>query len=167
MREPPRHHLTLLLALALVLAMTTVTAAQTPDPAPTTAKERAVHAVNLTAKLRIKPQGSAFVGAGAASGTPFGTGRARLRSTIKSRSPLRTSSTLTVVTTKGKAVFKGTGRYAGSTFKVTMKASSGAGRYRGIEGSNLAVTVVSRNGIDLLRMRGNVRFRAAVTQPTP
>ena len=151
-----------LVASALVAALTAPSAAQTQVAPPA---EETTRDVNLTAKLKIKPQGSAFVGSGAATGTPFGSGRARLRSTIKSRSPLRTSSTLTVVTAKGNAVFQGTGRYAGSTFKVTMKAVRGAGRYRGIQGSNLAVTVVSRNGVDLLRMKGSVRYGA--TQPAP
>ena len=151
-----------LLTAALVAAVTAPSAAQTPvaPPAEETAQD-----VNLTAKLKIRPKGAAFVGSGTASGTPFGSGRATLRSTIKSRSPLRTSSTLTVVTSKGNAVFKGTGRYVGSTFKVTMKAVRGAGRYRGIQGSNLAVTVVTRSGVDLLRMKGSVRYGAA--QPAP
>jgi hypothetical protein len=145
---------------ALLLAMSAGTAAQTPVA-------KAPHAVNLTAKLKTKPQGAAFVGTGPASGTPFGIGRAKTRSTIKTRSPLRTSTTLTVVTTKGNAVFKGTGRYVGKTFRSTMKAFSGAGRYRGIEGSNLAVSIVTSNGVDRLRMTGTVRYGAAAIPTAP
>lgn len=160
LRNHQRPALTVSLAVpALVLALSAATAAQTPA-IPSTAKAK--HAVNLTANLRISPQGGAFVGTGRATGTPFGMGRAKVRSTVKSTSPLRTSTTLTVVVAKrGSAVFKGTGRYVGSTFKVTMRAVSGSGAYRGIEGTNLAVTSVSRNGIDRLRMTGTVRYGLA------
>lgn len=145
-----------LAAPALVLALSAATAAQTPA-VPSAAKAK--HVVNLTANLRISPQGGAFVGTGRATGTPFGISRARVRSTVKSTSPLRTSTTLTIVVAKkGNAVFKGTGRYVGSTFKVTMRVVSGSGAYRGIEGSNLAVTSVNRNGVDRLRMTGTVRY---------
>jgi hypothetical protein len=160
-RQSPRQAVALALGIpALLLATSAGTGAQTPAA-------KAPHTVSLTAKLKTKPQGAAFVGTGAASGTPFGTGRARMRSTIKTRSPLRTSSTLTVVTTKGNAVFKGTGRYVGKTFKSTMKAFSGAGTYRGIEGSNLAVSVVTSNGVDRLRMTGTVRYGTAAVPPAP
>lgn len=165
MLHPLRHPRRTLVALgvnaALALTMSAATAAQTPaDPKP-------AHTVNLTAKLKIKPQGGAFVGSGAATGTPFGKGRGRLRSTIKSRAPLTTSSTFTIVTTKGSAVFKGTGRYVGTTFKSTMRAFSGAGAYRGITASSLAVTVVSRSGIDTLRMKGTVRYGVAPAPTAP
>jgi hypothetical protein len=144
-------------ALALAPAMSAATAPET----------KASHAVSVTAKLHIKPQGGAFVGSGAASGLPFGAGRARLRSTIKSRSPLRTASTLTIVTTKGNAIFKGTGRYVGSTFKSTMKVFSGAGEYHAIAGTDLAVTVSSRNGVDTLRMKGTVRYGPSAVPAEP
>jgi len=160
LRHPPRTLVTLAGIAALALTMSTSTAAQTPGAS------KPAHTVNLAAKLKIKPQGGAFVGSGAATGTPFGKGRGRLRSTIRSRAPLTTSSTFTVVTTKGNAVFKGTGRYVGPTFKSTMRAFSGAGAYRGITGSKLAVTVVSRNGVDTLRMKGTVRYGAA-SAPAP
>lgn len=127
--------------------------------------QKTTHAVNLTAKLRVRAQGAAFVGTGSLSGEPFGAGRAKVRSTIKSRAPLRTSTTLTVITNKGNAVFRGNGRYVGSTFKATMKALSGAGAYRGITGANLAVTVVSRNGVEVLRMKGTVRYGATAQTP--
>lgn len=153
------HAAVALAAPALVLALAAATAAQTPAAAPTA---KAAHTVNLTANLRIAPQGGAFVGTGRATGTPFGTSRAKVRSTVKGRSPLRTSTTLTiVVATKGSAVFKGTGRYVGTTFKVTMRAFSGSGAYRGIEGTNLAVSSVNRNGVDRLRMTGTVRYGSA------
>lgn len=159
--HPLRRLVTLAIIVALALTMSTTSAAQTPvAPKP-------AHAVNLTAKLKIKPQGGAFVGSGAATGTPFGKGRGRLRSTIKSRAPLTTSSTFTVVTTKGNAVFRGTGRYVGTTFKSTMRAFSGAGAYRGVSGSNLAVTVTSRNGIDTLRMKGTVRYGVTAAPTVP
>lgn len=157
-----------LAAAALVLAMSAVTAAQTPAPGTSaTPTVKPSHAVDLTAKLRIKPVGAAFVGTGPTTGTPFGSGRAKLRSTITSRSPLRTSTTLTIVTTKGNAVFKGPGRYVGNTFTLTMKAFSGAGRYRGITGTNLAVRSVNRGGVDRLRMKGTVRYGAAPQTTTP
>ena len=156
MRRAARSSIIAALLIAVLMAATgATTAAQSPTVAPA---EKTVHAVNLTAKLKIKPQGSAFVGSGAAWGTPFGAGRGRLRSTVKTRGPLTTASTFTIVTTKGNVVFKGTGRYVGRTFKVTMRAVSGAGAYRGVTGSHLAVTVVTRNGVDLLRMKGNVRY---------
>jgi hypothetical protein len=152
--------------LVLLAPALTVSAAATEPAVQVVPK--APHAVDLTARLKVTPVGAAFVGTGPASGTPFGAGRAKLRSTITRRGPLRTASTLTIVTTKGNAVFKGTGRYVGTTFKATMRAFSGAGTYRGVQGTNLAVTSSSRNGTDTLRMKGTVRYGAAVLpEPTP
>lgn len=146
-------------ALVLALALAAATPAQTSAPSTTQAVAKATHAVNLTANVRVMPSGGAFAGSGRATGTPFGMGRAKVRSTIKSRSPLRTSTTLTIVVAgKGNAVFKGTGRYVGSTFKATMRVFSGAGAYSGIEGSNLALSSVNRNGVDRLRLTGSVRY---------
>jgi hypothetical protein len=163
LRRPRSYAVTLVLLAAPAL---TVSAAATEAPVQVVPK--APHAVNLTAKLKVKPVGGAFVGTGPASGTPFGAARAKLRSTIERRGPLRTASTLTIVTTRGNAVFKGTGRYVGTTFKATMRAFSGAGTYRGVQGTNLAVTSTNRNGTDTLRMKGTVRYgAAALPEPIP
>jgi hypothetical protein len=139
-------------------ATPTTPTTQTTPPAPTP------HAVSLVAKLRIKPRGGAFVGTGRVEGKPFGKGRMTTRSTVKSRSPLRISTTLTVRYEEGKVVLKGTGRYVGSTYKATMKVSSGTGDYRRITGSNLKVTSRNKAGVETLRVKGTVRY-AEPSQP--
>ncbi len=151
---------------ALVLAFSAATPAQSPTTPTTTTPappEPTTRAVSLTARLRIKPSRGAFVGTGRVSGKPFGTGRARTRSTIKSRSPLRIRTSLTVVYKRGRVVFAGTGRYVGLTFKATMRVSSGTGIYRDITGSGLKVTSSNRSGVELLRLRGRVRYTPSDT----
>jgi hypothetical protein len=51
-----------------------------------------------------------------------------------------------------KVVFKGIGRYVGSTFRATVHVASGTGAYRHIEGKGLKVRDVNRRGVDHLRL---------------
>jgi hypothetical protein len=152
------------MAVLLALAVAAPTDAQistTPSvpgsPVPTR------HAVDLTARLKVKRRGGAFVGTGPVAGKPFGTGAMTSRSTVTSRSPLRTATTLTARYKAGTVTFKGSGHYSGSTFLATVAATGGTGAYHAIAGQGLKVTDVSRRGSDTLRVSGNVTY----TDPAP
>ncbi len=137
---------------------TTPTTPATPEPT----LQKRTRAVSLTAKLRVRPSGGAFVGTGSVAGKPFGKGRFRSRAVITSRSPLRTASTFTATYKKGKVTFKGAGRYVGSTFRATVKVASGTRAYRGITGSKLKVSSSNRGGAERVRLTGKVRYLVRV-----
>jgi hypothetical protein len=155
------------LGVLLAVVAAASTGAQTPTtPAGPAAPVATRHAVNLTAKLKIKRVGGAFVGTGPVSGPPFGRGGLTSRSTVRSRSPLRTATTLTARYATGSVTLQGSGHYSGSTFLATMAVTSGTGAYRGIRGSGLKVSDVSRRGVDTLRVSGGVVY-ADPAAPAP
>jgi hypothetical protein len=142
-------------AQGVTLGPTTPTTTLPVAPTPTR------HYVSLTAKLKIKPQGGAYVGTGPVTGAPFGSGRFTSRSVVTRRVPLRTATTLTAVYSGGSVTFRGNGEQTGSVFKATVNVSAGTGKFRGIKGYALHVTDTNRNGGDTLRMTGSVTFAAA------
>jgi hypothetical protein len=131
---------------------TTQTTTTTAPPVPV------AHTASLTAKLRIKPQGGAFVGTGPVTGNPFGKGKLRSRSVVTRRSPLRTATTITTTYKTGTIVFKGTGRYVGSTFKATVDVTRGTGAYAKATGRRLKVTDVVKRGVDTLKLKGKISY---------
>jgi hypothetical protein len=130
----------------------------TTEPSTTTPPVLVTHNASLTAKLRIKLRKGAFVGTGPVTGKPFGKGNLRSRSTVQHTSPLRVKTTLTATYKNGTIVFKGTGKYVGSTFKATVDVSRGTGAYKEATGKKLKVTDRARNGVDTLKVNGKITY---------
>ena len=145
-----------------ILAFSGATSAQVPTvpeaPPPPDPPVKKTRTVALNAKLRVRQRGGDYLGSGPVSGKPFGKGRFNSRSKLTSRSPLRTASTFVATYKRGKITFKGTGRYVGSTFKATIRVTSGTRAFRDITGRNLTFTSVNRGGIERVRVKGKVRY---------
>ena len=131
---------------------TTTQTTTTQPPTPV------AHMASLTAKLKIKLRKGAFVGTGPVTGKPFGKGRFRSRSTVQHTSPLRIKTTLTATYTDGTIVFKGTGKYVGSTYKATVDVARGTGAYKEATGKKLKVTDVAKHGVDTLKLKGKITY---------
>jgi hypothetical protein len=94
-------------------------------------------------KQTAKPGALSSVQAGTVRGTPFGTGRMVLRSTLRQA---RVTSTFTLETKAGTVRGRATARLTldgdTATYKGTATVTSGTRRYRGVRGSNIRFTGV-------------------------
>lgn len=130
--------------------------AQTPTdtaPAPASVSRQ----VDIKATVRVRPQGSAFVGRGTFTGKPFTSGKIGTRGTVLSRSPLRVRTTITLTTRVGQVILSATTPGTGSIFRGTAKVVRGTGTYKGIKGTGLPVSISSGTPTKV-RLRGAVEL---------
>ncbi len=122
------------LGLAALLAAPVATGATT--------KSRALSATGNLVQT-AKPGRFSTIQQGTIRGTPLGTGRMILRSTLKQAT---VTSTFTLTTKAGRVAGRATARLTldGDTahYKGTATISSGTGRYRKARGSNIRFTGV-------------------------
>ena len=127
------------LALALVCATATLLVPQAWSATP---KSRTLKASGDLVRT-AKPSRFSTVQKGTLRGTPLGTGRMVLRSTLDKAT---VTSTFTVTTSAGRVVGRATARLTldGDTanYKGTATITSGTGRYRRARGSNIRFTGV-------------------------
>jgi hypothetical protein len=107
-----------------------------------TSKSRALSASGKLVQT-AKPSRFVAVQAGAIRGTPFGTARMTLRSTLDRA---RVTSTFTVTTSAGRVSGRATARLTldgdTATYRGTATITSGTRRYRGITGTSIRFTGV-------------------------
>ncbi len=132
----------------------------TPSTPGAATKSRAL---NATAHLvqTAKPGRLASVQEGTLRGTPLGSGRMVLRSTLKQAT---VTSTFTVTTKAGRVSGRATARLTldgdTATYKGTATITSGTGRYRRARGSNITFTGVGPVSAKRTRvtLAGRVRY---------
>jgi hypothetical protein len=126
--------------LPAAIAAAVVTAA--PVAWAATPRSRALSASGEL-KRTAKPGALSTVQEGTVRGTPFGTGRMVLRSTLKQA---RVTSTFTLATRTGSFRGRATARLTldgdTATYKGTATITGGTRRYRGVAGSNIRFTGV-------------------------
>lgn len=127
------------LSLAAILA---AAALVVPVALAATPKTRALSATGRLVQT-AKPDRFKAIQQGTIRGTPFGTGKMILRSTLKQA---RVNSTFTVTTVAGRVAGTATARLTldgdTATYKGTATITSGTGRYRNARASNIRFTGV-------------------------
>ena len=135
MARVPRSRLAFPAILALVLLLAPVVYAATTKSRPLSASGKLVQTA--------KPGRFQSVQAGTIRGTPIGSGRMVLRSTLNQA---RVTSTFTVTTTAGRVSGRATARLTldgdTATYRGTATITSGTRRYRNVSGSNIRFTGV-------------------------
>jgi hypothetical protein len=131
--------------------------AQAPTDTTPAAPTSVSRQVDIKATLRIRPQGSAFVGRGTFTGKPFTSGKIGTRGSVISASPLRVRTTITLTTRVGQVILSATTPGTGSIFRGKANVVRGTGTYKGIKGSGLAVSI-SRGTPTKVRLRGAVKL---------
>ena len=131
--------------------------AQTPTDTAPAAPASVSRQVDIRATLRVRPQGSAFVGRGTFTGRPFTSGRIGTRGSVISRSPLRVRTRITLTTRVGQVILSATTPGTGTIFRGKANVVRGTGTYTGIKGSNLPVSISSGTPTRV-RLRGTVRL---------
>jgi len=151
-RPVPRRRLIAVPAAALLLVAPVAWAAS-----PKTRTLRATGQLVQTAK----PDRFKAVQQGTVRGTPFGTAKMVLRSTLKQAT---VSSTFTVTTSAGRVSGTATARLTldgdTATYKGTARITSGTGRYRNASASGIAFTGVGPVSAKNTRitLSGRVRY---------
>lgn len=158
-RTRPRTRSTRLRSLGLVvLAATALLAA--PLALAAKPKTRTLSAVGQL-KQTAKPDRFKAVQEGTVRGTPFGSAKMVLRSTLKQA---RVSSTFTVTTKAGRVSGTSIARLTldgdTATYKGTATITSGTGRYRNASASNIRFTGVGPVSAKTTRitLSGRVRY---------
>ena len=131
--------------------------AQTPTDTAPAARASVTRQVDIKATLRVRPQGSVFVGRGTFTGKPFTSGRIGTRGRVISTSPLRVRTTITLTTRVGQVILRATTPGTGSIFRGRANVVRGTGTYRGIKGSDLPVSISSGTPTKV-RLRGAVKL---------
>ena len=125
-----------------------------------TAKTRSLSASGKLVQT-AKPSRFVAVQAGTIRGTPFGTARMTLRSTLNQA---RVTSTFTVITAAGRVSGRATARLTldgdTATYRGTATVTSGTRRYRNISGTNIRFTGVGPISAKhtQIRLIGRVRY---------
>ena len=147
------------LSLAFVVWLAVLPAgAQTPTDTPPAAPTSVSRQVDIKATMRVRPQGSAFVGRGTFTGKPFTSGKIGTRASVISRSPLRVRTTITLTTRVGQVILSAaTTQGSGSIFRGKANVVRGTGSYKGIKGSGLPVSFSSTTPTKV-RLRGVVKL---------
>jgi hypothetical protein len=131
--------------------------AQTPTGTAPAAPASVSRQVDIKATVRIRPQGSAFVGRGTFTGKPFTSGKIRTRGSVLSGRPVRVRTTITLTTRVGQVILSATTPGTGSVFRGKANVVRGTGSYTGIKGSDLPVSISSGTPTRM-RLRGAVKL---------